>query len=285
VLSGDAIDAAIANQREDDAASSPGPSEDAAAGGAPTGGRDDIDRTRVRELRRRVERLEGYVEDLEETVGEKDERIAELETQLEAERNADRAETRERREVSRLRRETDRLERERDEERERVYELEEKVERMKALWKLDHSNFADVDHGEADLVPVKPVEKFTDSAIADAEAAYGIAPDDVVYLRDATGAGRGTAERLADLEPRVVLCSGGLTDAADDVLFERAVPSGPAADVAMQEVDELAVARESDVEAVIAAWEERYEERKRERNASMVDELISEHRAERSRSG
>jgi predicted RNase H-like nuclease (RuvC/YqgF family) len=283
-LEGEAIDVAIAEQRSDGHTAS---DDESAGEPASTGGErgTDADRSRVAELEQRVARLEEYVEALEGTVERKDERIAELESQLEAERNADRAETRERREVSRLRRETQRLERERDEERERVAALEDKVERMKTLWKLDHSNFADVDHAEADLVPVKPVAKFTDSAIADAQEAYGIAPDDVVYLRDATGAGRETAKRLADLEPRVVLCSGGLSDAADGVFFERAVPSGPAEGVAMQEVDDLAVARESDVEAVIAEWEARYDERKREQNAAMVDELISEHRAERSRSG
>jgi predicted RNase H-like nuclease (RuvC/YqgF family) len=284
-LDGQAIDAAIAEQRDGGGAGTDAAADAGTPDGASASDGDDADRSRVAELLQRVERLEGYVEALEDTVEEKDECIDELESRLEAERNADRAETRERREVSRLRRETERLERERDEERERVSALEDKLDRMKTLWKLDHSNFADVDHAEADLVPVKPVAKFTDGAIADAQEAYGIAPEDVVYLRDATGAGRETAERLADLEPRVVLCSGGLSDAADGVFFERAVPSGPAADVAMQEVDDLAVARESDVEAVIDDWEARYEERKREQNASMVDELISEHRAERSRSG
>jgi predicted RNase H-like nuclease (RuvC/YqgF family) len=49
----------------------------------------------------------------------------------------------------------------------------------------------------------------------------------------------------------------------------------------MQEIDDLAVARESDVEGVIADWEARADERVRSRNAQMVDRVISEHRAER----
>jgi predicted RNase H-like nuclease (RuvC/YqgF family) len=46
-------------------------------------------------------------------------------------------------------------------------------------------------------------------------------------------------------------------------------------------VDELAVARESEVEAVIEEWASRAEKRERQRNAEMVDRLISEHRAGR----
>jgi predicted RNase H-like nuclease (RuvC/YqgF family) len=67
---------------------------------------------------------------------------------------------------------------------------------------------------------------------------------------------------------------------ADQILFEHEIPVAPAADVTIQEVDELAVARESEIEAAIDDWERRAEERRRERKASMVDQIISEHRAE-----
>jgi predicted RNase H-like nuclease (RuvC/YqgF family) len=60
---------------------------------------------------------------------------------------------------------------------------------------------------------------------------------------------------------------------------------GPADEVAMQEVDELAVAREEDVEAVIADWHERAEARRKERTAETIDRIISEHRADRPRDG
>jgi hypothetical protein len=65
------------------------------------------------------------------------------------------------------------------------------------------------------------------------------------------------------------------------VLFEHGIPVGPAEEVTIQEVDELAVAREVEVEGVVEGWEERAEDRRRDRNAEMVDRLISEHRADR----
>jgi hypothetical protein len=63
-------------------------------------------------------------------------------------------------------------------------------------------------------------------------------------------------------------------------LFEAGIPIGSAEDVSIQEIDELAVVDDSEIEAVIDDWEERAETREREQKASMVDELISEHRAD-----
>jgi hypothetical protein len=234
---------------------------------------------RIKRLERQVGRLEGTVEDLRTSLDEKEERIAEYEDELSEARREERREARERREVNRLERETERLERERDEATERAEKLESKLERLKALWKLDHSDFSDVSEGK-DLVSVKVIEQFTRDAIDTAAEAYGLAAGDVVYLRDASGAGRSTAERLAATEPRIVLRDGNLSDAADEILFEADVPVAPAADVTIQEVDELAVARESEVEAAIEDWEHRAEERSKERKSAMVDQIISEHRAE-----
>ncbi|MCG1004365.1 MULTISPECIES: DUF460 domain-containing protein [Halobacterium] len=235
---------------------------------------------RIRDLEAQVTRLQDHVADLEAELDEKDATIEEYEEELSEARREERQEARERRELTQLQWENDRLETELEEERERADELEGKLERLKDLWKLDHSNLGDVE-GSGDLVAVKPVDQFTVDAIETADDEYGIATGDVVYLRDASGAGRSTAELLAEFDPRVVLRSGGLSDAADEVLFEHEIPVGPADDVTIREVDELAVADEREVEAVIADWRERKAERERERKESMVDSIISEHRADR----
>ncbi|QLG60807.1 DUF460 domain-containing protein [Halorarum salinum] len=233
---------------------------------------------RIRDLEARVERLQDHADGLKDDLGAKDERIAELEEELTETRREERREARRDREVTRLRRENDRLERERDEAEEHAEELEGKLDRLKALWKLDHDNFSDVAGGR-DLIPVKVIEQFTKSAIEHADEQFGLAAGDVVLLRDASGAGRATAELLAGTEPRAVLKSGGLSDAADEALFEHEIPVGPAGDVRTQEVDELAVARESDVEDLIDDWHDRAAERERQQTVDMVDEIISEHRA------
>lgn len=236
---------------------------------------------RIRRLETQVERLQDHVETLEETIQQKDDRIEEYERKLSDARSEQRREARKNREVTRLERDNNRLERELEAERERVTELDGKLERLKELWKLDHSNFADVSEKRAGLVPVKVIEQFTRDAIEYADEQFGLAEDDVIYLRDASGAGRSTAELLATVEPQIVLRSGQLSDIADHILFEAEIPVAPEELVTIQEVDELAVARESEVEEAIEDWERRAEERERQQSAEMVDRLISEHRADR----
>jgi len=278
VLAEEASVEAVLAEMEDEAAG-----EDADAAGDTTTHEPrelTAEERRIRDLEAQVERLQDHVAELESTVAEKDDRIEELEADLEAARSRERQDVRETREVTRLQRRNEALERDLETERDRVDELEGKLERLKQLWKLDHADFADVDPEKRGLVPVKPVDEFTSSAIDAADETYGLAEDDVVYLRNAGGAGRSTAERLVEIGPRVVLLGQGrLSEIADAVLFEAAVPVGPADDVAMQEVDELAVARESDVEAVIEDWERRARQRQREQTAELVDQVISEHRA------
>ena len=236
---------------------------------------------RISQLEGQVEQLQAHVERLETQLDERETEVEEYEKQLSEARREERREARERREVNRLERENERLERELNEEREQVSALEAKLERLKELWKLDHSDFADVSDKRAGLVPVKIVEQFTTGAIERAHERFGLAEDDVILLRDASGAGRSTANRLAEFEPRVVLRNGQLSEMADRVLFDRDIPVAPAALVTVQEVDELAVARESDIDAAIEDWEERAVERERQQSTEMVDRLISEHRADR----
>ena len=234
---------------------------------------------RIKRLESRVERLDSHVTDLREELDDRDETIAEYERELTEARREERQRARERREIDRMERENERLERELDDQQEQTEAVEAKLSRLKELWRLDHANFADVAERKRGLVPVKPVAKFTKSAIAAADEHWELAPGDVVYLRDASGAGRSTAEALAAREPRVVLKSGGLSEVAREVLFEHEIPTAPAEDVTIEELDDLAVAREREVESAIEGWRERAAERRKERNESMVDELISEHRA------
>lgn len=237
---------------------------------------------RIRTLEQRVQRQGSHIEDLKAALDDREQQIETLEDKLKQARTEERRAVRRERAVTRKEREKRRLERDLEAARDEVAALEDKVERMKALWRLDHSNFADVEEVQSDLVPIKPIEKFTVDAIEAADVAYGLAPDDVVYLRDATGAGQAAANRLAAVDPRVVLKAGGLTDTAEAVLWEAQIPIGSIDEVAMQEVDELAVARESDVEAVIDAWHRQASARRLEQKQALVDELIDEHRQGRS---
>ncbi len=279
VAGGASVESVIADLSEDDG-NDGGDGEGDADETDPTEPERTEEEETIRRLRERVERLESHTESLEADLADRDERIAELEGELEEAKREERIEARSRRAVSRLERETDRLERERDEARETVEDLEGKVETLKELWRLDHSNFDDV-AADQGLASVKTVEQFTLDALEAADEAYGLVAGDVVYLRDASGAGRRTAERLAETEPRAVIRDGNLSDVADQVLFDHDVPVVPADAVPVREVDDLAVASERELDAALDDWERGAERRRKAEKQEHLDRIISEHRAGR----
>ncbi|WP_330630747.1 DUF460 domain-containing protein [Halocatena halophila] len=233
----------------------------------------------ITRLTERIDRLESHIESLESTIDEKEETIDALEHELSSVRRDERLAVKRMETVTRKERRIEEYEGRIESQREEIDSLTAKLERLKDLWKIDHSNFADVSQNRQGLVPVKPIDQFTLQAIERADTAYGLIDGDVLLLRDASGAGKRTAKRLAETAPRIVLKRGGLSDVADTILFEHGVPVGNAEHVQIKEIDDLAVAREHDVEVAIDAWNERAKQRRRENTAAMVDQLISEHRA------
>ena len=278
VADGASVEAVIDDLTETDSADGDGDGD--ADDGDPTEPERTEEEETIRRLREQVDRLQSHTESLESDLAERDERIETLESKLEDAKREERIEARTRRAVSRLERETERLERERDEAKERITELEGKVETLKELWRLDHSNF---EHVAADqgLASVKVVEQFTLDALETADDAYGLVADDVVYLRDASGAGRRTAEQLAETDPRAVIRDGNLSEVADQVLFDHDVPVVPVDSVPVKEVDELAVVDEAELDAAISEWEQQAAQRRKAEKAEHLDKIISEHRAGR----
>ncbi|MDY6764960.1 MAG: DUF460 domain-containing protein [Halobacteria archaeon] len=234
----------------------------------------------IKRLKKQVERLKSYVDELEEEVDEKEEEIEELKEELSDERRREAREIRKQREVRRLERKNEDLKRKLSEEESKKDEVQNKLERLKKLWKIDHSDLADLAEAR-DYTVVKLVDKFTKSAIEKADDNFGLSEGDVIYIKDASGAGKSTAEMVAEIDPRVVLKNGRLSKEADRVLFENDVPVGPAEDIPIREVDDLGIARETDIQEVIEEWEKKAEERELEEKSEMVDKLISEYRVER----
>ncbi|MFW5929549.1 MAG: DUF460 domain-containing protein [Halobacteriota archaeon] len=237
------------------------------------------ERERAIELERRVGELTEEIENLKTELRRRDERIDELEEEVRRERHEQRRDVRERREVKRLTRENERLRSKLDSARETEEELRGRLDRLKKLWRVEHSDLSGAKEG---YVVVKVVDEFTGNALDAAEESFGFAEGDVVLLSNAGGAGWSTAERLASTRPRVVLVDEGeLSEAADAVLFDAGVPVADADGVPTRRVDDLALAREEDVEAAVDEWREDAARRSRRESEEMVDELIAEYRRSR----
>ena len=235
----------------------------------------------IKRLEKQVARLKDHVEELEERVDRKNDEIDELEDEVTAARSEKARDVRERREVKRLERKNDELRRKLKKERSARKSTRRKLDRLKKLWRVEHPDFAD-ELGD-DYAVVKAVEEFTKAALEEADDSFGLAEGDIVLLEDASGAGRATAERLAETEPRLVLKNGEMSTEADRVLFEAGVPIADAEGIEMRRIDEFGIVREEDVREAVERWEERAEERRLRRAQETVDELITEYRVERKR--
>ena len=235
----------------------------------------------IRRLEKQVARLKEHVEEMEERVDRKNDEIDELEDEVTHAKSQKARDVRERREVSRLERKNDELRRKLKKERVARKKTRDKLDRLKKLWRVEHPDFAD-ELGD-DYAVVKAVEEFTKAALEDAEMSFGLREGDIVLLEDASGAGRATAERLAETRPRLVLKNGSMSTEADEILFDAGVPVADAEGIEMRRIDEFGITREDDIEEAIQDWEERAEKRRLQRAEETVDKLISEYRVERKR--
>jgi predicted RNase H-like nuclease (RuvC/YqgF family) len=235
----------------------------------------------IRRLEKQVARLKEHVGELEDRVERKNDEIDELEDELTTARSDKARDVRERREVKRLERKNDELRRKLKKEKRARKATRGKLDRLKKLWRVEHPDFAD-ELGD-DYAVVKAVDEFTKTALEDADDSFGLAEGDIVLLEDASGAGRATAERLAETEPRLVLKNGCMSTEADRVLFDADVPVAEADGIEMRRIDEFGIVREDDVCDAVERWEERAEERRLRQAQETVDELITEYRVERKR--
>ena len=235
----------------------------------------------IRRLEKQVARLKEHVGSLEERLERKNDEIDELEDDVAHAKSEKARDVRERREVKRLERKNDELRRKLKKERRARKETRNKLDKLKKLWRVEHPDFAD-ELGD-DYAVVKAVEEFTKRSLEEAEESFGLRDGDIILLEDASGAGRATAERLADVGPRLVLKNGAISTEADEILFDAGVPVADAEGIEMRRIDEFGIMREDDVQAAIQDWQERAEERRLQRAQETVDQLISEYRVERKR--
>ncbi len=227
--------------------------------------------TRETRLERRAERLKDKTENLEGKLKEKEKKIEKLEGKLAKERRKERKRAIKEKEVDKLRKKKIKTEKKLKEKEKKNKELKQKIKKLKNFW-------TDIPEG---YKAVKPIDEFTLSAIRKKERDTGLSEGDIILLKDASGAGKSTAEKLASINPKLVLKHGRFSEVAEKILFENEIPVYTAEKVEIKEIDELKIIKEKQIEKSIKEWKEKAEKRKKKQKKDMVDEVINEYRAER----
>ncbi|RLG20770.1 DUF460 domain-containing protein [Methanosarcinales archaeon] len=225
-------------------------------------------RDKISKQKKTIKRLTEYNQELKREIEERDEEIERLRERVEMLRSEVYREMRRDELVSKLRKDVELLRneiRKRDEEIER---LRERVEMLKAIRKKEM---------DGSLIPLKVVDRFTRECIRS-----NVRKGDVVYLKDASGGGAGTAEILHSLSPRAVLYEGEMAHSAYERFLELGLPVIKAEGVVLSFDDALCTSPSS-LNKAIEAWMSEREEWKRKRDEERISSIISEYRTERAK--
>jgi hypothetical protein len=103
----------------------------------------------------------------------------------------------------------------------RVRELEEKLELERRKTFGDKLESTEVYAG---MTQLKTVESFSSEGLEKAAARFQIEPGDAVIIKDGSGGGASTARMLAKLQPSIVVTCTTMSDQAEEVLTQHAIP-------------------------------------------------------------
>jgi len=158
----------------------------------------------------------------------------------------------------------------------RISELQERIEKLKHVRRLEISGR---------VLPVKIISAFTKDSILRTKEQVGIKKDDIIVLRDASGGGSVTARMLSKLQVRAVIICNDMSHAAEDELFNLGIPVLRAGDVKLQfdPSEELAVINPEDIKNAVEEWNKKAEERKLAAKEEWLASLVDEYRSERRR--
>ncbi len=130
------------------------------------------------------------------------------------------------------------------------------------------------------LLRLRPLEAFTREAVLHA-AEQGLSGGDYVYLEQASGGGRGTAESLSQRGIAGVVVKEEMAAALREHFLDLGVAVYSGRDVPVRMINGMPFARPEQVEAARAAWEEESIARRARLEAERLEGLFEEYRVER----
>jgi hypothetical protein len=124
---------------------------------------------------------------------------------------------------------------------------------------------------------VKMLKKFTKEEIERLEKEFGINENDIIFIQDASGGGKVTAEYLCRKRVRAVISQGLMSHLAASIFEENGVPVFDIGDVEIEYGDEMILINSS-------RFEEVYRKRKRDmerKKVDMVEKLFEDYKSKR----
>jgi hypothetical protein len=155
--------------------------------------------------------------------------------------------------------------------RKRVRQLEEHLERLIGVKRLEM---------RGDMLAIKTIPHFTRESIEEYTRKVGIRAGDIILFEDASGGGPQTASVLIDCEIRAVIIDTPLSHLSSETLIEAVIPIIEADSVELQRIDEFAFISRKRFEKQFQEFMAETKEKARQRSEDQLVDIVEEYRAE-----
>ncbi len=128
---------------------------------------------------------------------------------------------------------------------------------------------------------LKPLQAFSREAVLLAIDRYALAEGDLVFLEDASGGGKSTAELIKETGIAAVTTDGEMAPALQEYFLDLGVPVFSSRELPVQRIDGLPFVRPEDVEAAQMRWAEQMKARQARLQAEKLESLFQDYKVER----
>ncbi len=131
------------------------------------------------------------------------------------------------------------------------------------------------------LQRIKILEAFSRESVLLLQEKWGLEKGDLIFLRDASGGGKSTAEQLQERGIAAVITESEMAPALHEHFLELNIPVFTGKKVPVRMIDSLPFVRPVDVELAKLAWEEEMKAWQAKRQAERLESIFEEYRVER----
>lgn len=229
-------------------------------------------RSQNQQLAEQVKTLRSYVDDLKADLIEKEETANRLSDRLQMMKEKTAREIKRNHEIKIRDKEIERLRALLRSERKYTKKLKRSLVRQKKTERIEEIK---------GLKRLTLLEAFSREAVAKALEQGRVGQGDMVFLEDASGGGKNTAELLIAQGIEAVITDSDMAPAVREHFLESGIPVFSSQELPVQKVDGLPFVRPEDVEAARERWTEQMKARQTKRQAERLENIIQEYRVER----
>lgn len=128
---------------------------------------------------------------------------------------------------------------------------------------------------------LKPLQALSREAVLLAIDRYALAEGDLVFLEDASGGGKSTAELIKETGIAAVITDDEMAPALHEHFLDLGVPVFSSRELPVQRIDGLPFVRPEDVEAAMVRWAEQMKARQARLQAEKLENLFQDYKVER----